>query len=367
MRPTIQNSQPMTMRATPFMLVVLCSLVPTASVWAQVDTEPRQRNVLLEQFTALNCGNCPAGHAVAANIEGAWPEDVIVVGIHGGSLAVPSSGQPDLRSPQSAALFGAFAVPFTPLGAVNRRPVGGQVGLSTSQWSSAAATVLQLASPVNLRITSAFDAGTRMLDVEVELYYTASSPGSNDRLHVLLSEDHIVGWQSNYGAGGSNAAYDHRHVLRTYLTPLAGVEVPVATQGETFMATWGFTVPMNWDPSELEVVAFVNEPTGSSGLGEIYQVERTAAVATAASIGEDPRAEDLSLHPVPASDLLVVRLEVTDMVRDLQLFDVFGRLLRSVTVVPGADRSVIDVRDLPVGSYFLRSATGDAYRFMIAR
>ena len=79
-----------------------------------------------------------------------------------------------------------------------------------------------------------------MLEVEVELYYTASSPGSNDRLHVLLTEDHIVGWQSNYGAGGSNPAYDHRHVLRTYLTPLAGVEIPVAAQGETFTTTWTY-------------------------------------------------------------------------------------------------------------------------------
>ena len=357
----------MTMRPYPSVLSFLLSLAPIATTLAQVDTEPRLRKVLLEEFTAINCGNCPAGHAVAANIEGAWPEEVIVVGIHGGSLAVPSSGQPDLRSPQSAALFGTFAVPFTPLGAVNRRPVGGQVGLSTSQWSSAAATVLQLASPVNLGITSVFDSGTRLLEVEVELYYTASSPGSNDRLHVLLTEDHIVGWQSNYGAGGSNAAYDHRHVLRTYLTPLAGVEIPVAAQGETFTNTWTFTVPMGWDPSELEVVVFVNEPTGNSGLGEVYQVERTGAMSTAASVGEDLRAEDLSLYPVPASDLLVVRFEATDLLRDLQLFDVFGRLLRSVTVVPGADRSLINVRDLPVGSYYIRSATGAAYRFMIAR
>lgn len=357
----------MTMRTAPSALSFLLSLTPFATTLAQVDTESRLRKVLLEEFTAINCGNCPAGHAVAANIESAWPEEVIVVGIHGGSLAVPLSGQPDLRSPQSAALFGTFGVPFTPLGAVNRRPVGGQVGLSTSQWSSAAATVLQMASPVNLAITTVFDAGTRMLEVEVELYYTASSPGSNDRLHVLITEDHIVGWQSNYGAGGSNAAYDHRHVLRTYLTPLAGVEIPVAAQGETFTNTWTFTVPMNWDPSELEVVAFVNEPTGSSGLGEVYQVERTAAVASTASIGEDARTAGLSLYPVPASELLVVRFETTDMARDLQLFDAFGRLLRSVSSSLGAERLVIDVRDLPVGSYFLRSEVGDTYRFMIAR
>ncbi len=355
------------MRPSPSALFFLLSLTPFATTLAQVDTEPRLRKVLLEEFTAINCGNCPAGHAVAANIESARPEEVIVVGIHGGSLAVPSSGQPDLRSPQSASLFGIFGVPYTPLGAVNRRPVNGQVGLSTSQWTSAVDAVLQLPSPVNVGLTSSFDAQTRVLEVEVELYYTASSLGSNDRLHVLLTEDHIVGWQSNYGAGGSNSAYDHRHVLRTYLTPLVGVEIPVAAQGETFTNTWTFTVPVGWDPSELEVVAFVNEPTGSSGLGEVYQVERTSAMATAASVGEDPRSEGLGLYPVPASDLLVVRFETKDMARDLQLFDAFGRLLRSVSSALGAERLVIDVRDLPVGSYFLRSAVGDAYRFMIAR
>lgn len=92
----------------------------------------------------------------------------------------------------------------------------------------------------------------------MQLYYTGDSPVGNDRIAVLVTEDHIIGWQTDYGAG-DNPNYDHMHVLRDYLTDIWGDEITNPTGGETIDRTYTMPVPSTWNPANCKITAFVGE------------------------------------------------------------------------------------------------------------
>ncbi|MBL7962770.1 MAG: Omp28-related outer membrane protein [Flavobacteriales bacterium] len=241
------------------------------SAQSLVSTAPQQRTALLEDFTGVNCGWCPQGHAVAAGIEAQHPDEVVVVGVHAGGFAVPSAGQPDFRTTEGTAIDAHFTIGGYPAGVINRRLFNGQDDLGRGLWEGAVNEVLGLSSPVNVGVMSSFDAVSRDLTVTVELYYTASSPGGDDYISVLIKEDHLIGWQTDY-TNGNNPNYDHTHVLRGYVTSTWGDVVTTTTAGTTVVRTYTFNVPAAWNIANCEVVAFASEYQS-----EVYQVREVPA------------------------------------------------------------------------------------------
>src|SRR4051812_16959427 len=65
---------------------------------------PQSRNVLVEEFTGVQCTNCPAGTLVLNAAEDANPGRVIVVSLHGGSLTAPLPGHSKLTLASDQAL-----------------------------------------------------------------------------------------------------------------------------------------------------------------------------------------------------------------------------------------------------------------------
>ena len=64
-----------------------------------VDTIPKSKNVLLEEYHGMQCWWCSYGNAVASSLNSIYnPDDFIVITIHAGSYAVPNSSQPDYRT-----------------------------------------------------------------------------------------------------------------------------------------------------------------------------------------------------------------------------------------------------------------------------
>ncbi len=343
--------------------VIAVCLGPTMSL-AQVSHLPQERRVLLEEFTAINCGNCPAGHAVAAALVAAHPDDIVLVNMHAGPLAVPSVGQPDLRSSSATQLLAELGVTFTPQGLVGRRAYNGTTLLSSGAWVGASNAVLSLPAVVNIAIDHQFDADTRVLDVQVELYYTADSPGGNDELFVLLTEDHVHGYQQNYGAGGAIADYDHRHVLRAYLTPLEGDEVITTTAGSSLVRNYAFVLPEAFNSAQCRVVAFVGEGA-LEGYGEVHQVAASSAIGVSASVGEVVPNLLGRAFPAPAMDIVTIPVHSTGGVTEVLVRDGAGRLVRSIPVTIGASAVVIEVGSLEAGVYFYSTATGVPQRLLV--
>ena len=315
-----------------------------AQAQSLVHDQPQLRSVLLEEFTAINCGNCPAGHALAADLVADHPDRVHVVAVHGGGLAIPGAGQPDLRSSCGTPLWQQFAVTYQPSAVINRSPANGQLVTGLSGWAGAVNAVLASPAPVNIGMASSFDAGTRLLTVTVELLYTADGQGAEDRLTVVLTEDPITGYQQDY-QNGAHPNYDHRHVLRDCITALWGDVVPVTTAGTFVQRTYTFTVPADRDIAACAVVGFVSEAQG-----EVHQVRSVAADGgSTTGVADRGPASAAPPYPVPADAELTIPLSPDERQGVVRVWDRTGRPLQ---VLPcGAGPVQVDVRSLQPGLY----------------
>lgn len=318
-----------------------------------VSTTPGNRTALLEQFTAMGCGNCPAAHAIANTLVTVYPDDLVVIGVHGGSLAYPTGSQPDFRTADGSALWSELSVLYQPQGTVNRG------GLSAaSQWATAVANILEQQSPVNLGAATTFNSGTRELTVDLELYYTADRT-AEDRISIVLLQDHIIGYQQDY-SNGAQPAYDHRHVLRDHITPLAGDPVALAQQSDLVQRTYTFTVPDEWEISDLSVVAFVREEGGV-----VWQAHIVPASGGVTAVPHIRTAQVGQAFPVPADEVLFIPLMEVAEARTVQLRDAQGRLVKEQRVPMASALVGVDVSDLAPGVYTYGYAGGAARRAVV--
>lgn len=268
-------------------ILTLSLLLPTCVLGQSlVGTAPENRTALLEDFTGIHCGYCPDGHAIMATIAAANPGMVSLVGIHAGGYAVPNGAEPDFRTPEGTALDAFYAISGYPAGVINRHAFNGDAEQNRGAWTGDVAEMLALPSPVNVGVESDYDAGGQELTVHVQLYYTSDSPGGDDHISVLVTENHLNGPQTDY-TNGNHANYDHLHVLRDYLTGIWGEAVSTTTSGTTVDRTYTLTVPAAWNIANCEVTAFVGEYQS-----DVYQARTVAAdggrTLVAGSLGQVP-------------------------------------------------------------------------------
>ena len=333
------------MRSTFFALLIAPIGIAAQSL---VDQEPHNRTALLEEFTGIKNGDAPAAHAISEQIQQWHPGEVAVVRIHAGFFAVPDDGQPDFRTSWSEDLFAHFAVPFTPTGVIGRSPLFGSMVQSLDNWSLATDVVLFQASPVNLGVASAFEPNTRELTVTIELYYTADADTTSDFIHVLLTEDHIIGYQNDANATPPDVLdYDHRHVLRAYITDLWGDEVTTTLTGSSVIRTYTFTVPDEFDIANCNVVAFVGNYQGA-----VHQVKEVAADGGTTEVGIDEADGSIQLapaYPQPASERVFIPVPVSMQRSALEIRDGQGRLVASKRTTDAIH--TFDVSAWPAGVY----------------
>ncbi len=352
------------MKASHLRSLFPCSflLCLTTATFSQdlVSTEAGLRSALLEEFTAIHCGNCPAGHALAAAIEAAHPGQVVQVELAGGSLSVPNAGEPDLRTSWSLELWSHYAVATQPRALIGRSPYSGLTVISTGNWSNAVDALLQLSSPVNIGVASHYDAGTQTLNVDVEAYYTADSPGAADRLCVLIKENHIIGYQQDY-MNGAHSDYDHVNVLRAYITPLWGDEVENTIAGSLVQRSYAFDIPEEWDIANCEVVAFIGEYQG-----EVYQAREVDAQDGSTGVNAPITAlPALRAFPVPATTTVFFPTDATTTT-GLTVMDQSGRVVIRTTIMPRSGLFALDVTQLSTGVYTCVT-DGVRTRFIVSR
>ncbi|PKP19352.1 MAG: hypothetical protein CVU05_11615 [Bacteroidetes bacterium HGW-Bacteroidetes-21] len=233
-------------------LFTLLSLFIAGFVAAQtvVPIIPQERNAVLEEYTGIKCGYCPDGHYRANLLAADNPGRVVLVNIHQGSFAVPSTGQPDFRTPWGDALATNANISGYPSGTVNRQvfsELNSGIELSRNQWTYAASKVFPEQSPVNVAAWSTIDLITRELTVYVELYYTKSSAQSTNYLNVALLQNNVLGWQTDYASpaypGGNTNNYSHKHILRHFLTGQWGDAITTTTAGTFVTKSFTYTIP----------------------------------------------------------------------------------------------------------------------------
>lgn len=244
------------------LLLALLAIGNWINAQTLVVTTPQAKNVVLEEFTGIHCGYCPDGHARAQALSDANPGRVVLVNVHAGGYAVPQAGEPDFRTIYGEALDSQAQVSGYPAGTVNRHIFNdidaSKTSMSRGSWAYAASQVFPLQSPVNVGFESTFDSATRELTVNVEVYYTKDSPKSTNYLNVVFLENHVIGYQSDYGNGTTNT-YDHKHILREMITGQWGDQISTTTKGSLVSKTYKYTVPVDFVIENCDVAVYLAE------------------------------------------------------------------------------------------------------------
>ena len=235
------------------------------------------KNVLVEEFTGVNCGNCPDGHRRVNQLMAANPGKVFAINIHTGSYAAGK-----YTTSFGTSLAGQTHLTGYPAGTVNRHEFEGmqmdtnrthqnRTAMGRGQFSSAANQMMAQQSCANIAAKAMINKSTRELTVNVAVYYTGTPTGSTNMLNVAIVEDSVWGAPNEQSGASSNPTqydastgrYCHMHMLRHLVTGQWGEEIsPV--QGQQIKKTYTYTLPETISnvtvvPEHLEVIVFLCE------------------------------------------------------------------------------------------------------------
>ncbi len=354
--------------------LIILSIFTYVGLWAQasiVNTGVDMKHAIIEEFSGVNCSNCPAGHAAVRGIMSNNPGKVHVVmySPSNSNYTNPGSSATDFRRSFADAFYTpAYCSPssgsrFMPSAFINRQ-LGNNNDLlqSRTAWTGMASNVLAETAPLNVAVQSNYNASTQMLDVVVEVYYVSDVTSPNS-LYVLLTEDSLT---SNYQAGSSASSsnpYVYEHHFRENISQGQwGDDITGATTaGTTYRTTYSFDLNTAIDPINIDnahVVAFV---CNKSNNYEIYSGISAAAKNGIASSGSgNPAAVNgielsskVQVYPVPAQDEFYVQVDAELNSTTMQMLDPIGRVVYAQELQSG-DNVIQIPSHLTSGNYLLQ-------------
>ena len=253
------------------LLVLAIALVTCLTGFAQItDTivslTPSNRNVLLEEYTGINCTYCPDGHRMANELKATNPTRICLINIHQGSYAANT-----YTTQFGNALANQTGLQGYPAGTINRHVFSGSsTALNRGDWASCANQILNMSSPVNIAAQGTLDMSTRTLNIRVQLYYTGSQTVTSNALNVAILQDNVLGSQVGMSYNPAQVVgnqYNHMHMLRHLVTGQWGETIENIAQGTLVEKNYEYVIPEQLGSpnaidavlSDLNFVAFVCE------------------------------------------------------------------------------------------------------------
>lgn len=231
---------------------------PSLSVTGQTG-----KNVLIEDFTAHKCGNCPQAAIIAEDIVANGGGKVFALAIHAGSLALTDESYPtDWTTEEGDVLYTQTESFNNPIGRINR--FGGLNNIYPyTLWEEITDSELQLETPLELEIETNFEVENNDLNIHVYGKYFDAILGSHN-LIVLISESHLFDRQLDYSQPDAYVEdYEFNHVLRCSLTGALGLEVVSNPEvNSDFQSDFTFNWNNEWDIDNCEVLAIVCDENG---------------------------------------------------------------------------------------------------------
>ena len=249
------------------LMLLFCQMIVAQQF---VGTTPENRKVLIDECTGRNCQYCPQGHIVSNRLMDNNPGRVFAINIHSCGEYVSyfsPTTYPNLNTDKGDIIRMNFDGCMLPSAMVNR---ASEYAEMYDFWEGF--TNEQLAQPAEVNIAGAvaIDASSRRADITVEMYYTANSNTTNNKLTVYMVQDSIWGSQYNGDTNPQqwvNGQYCHMHILRDIVTDVWGDNVSPTSQGSLVTKTYSYLIPnaigdLNPVPVDLDnifFIAFVSE------------------------------------------------------------------------------------------------------------
>jgi hypothetical protein len=227
-------------------------------------TEPMQY-VLIEDFTAHQCGNCPDAGVIAENIIDNY-EEAILVAIHAGNLAAVNDQDPfatNWVTEEGQVYWDQLDFQANPLGRVNREGGTGNF-FAPTQWEDK--TLEWIANDPSLQLQIQTDYVGENNDLNIHVHGTFwENVDNNTHLVVLITESELYDYQLWYGNDPEVVPdYHFKHTLRGSVTGASGLSFAGASEaGATVQKDYTFSWPNDWVLENCYVVAFVyDDETG---------------------------------------------------------------------------------------------------------
>ena len=211
------------------------------------------KNVLIEDFTGMNCINCPNAAEEIQKIQTVYgTEKIIAVAVHG--------EMPGLSGPLANALgteyYNHWGVETLPIGMVDRQGLQNY----TSWMATADARLKAQVTPLSLSLENTiYNEDARSITVQVEALASADLTA---KLQVWVTESNIKSFQK-MPDGSTNLNYIHNHVLRDAVNGAWGEPITLDA-GVNQQVTYTYAIPedKNWNAENLSIVAFVYNEGG---------------------------------------------------------------------------------------------------------
>lgn len=215
--------------------------------------------VLLEDYTGVRCVNCPEAAEIAHNLQSQFPDNLIVLGVHAGTLATPLANSEDFRTEAGNAWWDFFGFGSNPIGTINRTKTSNSYGYSKEAWASAISSILASEEPLPLKVKIqpiVYDTATREIEVRIKSTFQTEMEG-DFHLFACIMEDSIVGKQKT--EHGTDTAYMHRHVLRKAINGSWGEQIFNGITEPDFEISTELTATLNdnFNDKQCYVIAYV--------------------------------------------------------------------------------------------------------------
>lgn len=231
------------------------------------------RIIFIEEATGVHCVNCPAGAAELRNLKAAHPGRILSTAVYSPFLnAFQAPALYDFNSQDALDLvnFLGNGDPSKPSAAINRTTAannqantGNSYFYSKSDWSGAITNMLPQTTPINIDLQAFVNGADYRLKSKVTFTDTITADLA---FSVFLIEDDIIDLQDSTGVEIDD--YEHMHVLRKIITPLAGSSflngVITKPKGTVFERTFDIVVPSSvLNKNNCHLICVVNK-VGSS-------------------------------------------------------------------------------------------------------
>lgn len=247
----------------------------------KTDIKTSGKNVLIEELTGVECPNCPSGARAIKSIHEKYPDNTILVAIHGDFLCEPITKEGyeskyDFRVEEATSLETDYLTPFVAKPAMyfNRvkDPNSNFFGNSNGagEWLALTEAELNKEQVLDIKGSCTYDEASRKAKLSLGIRPLKDITG-DFMISVMVLESKIKDTQKDQEHVVKD--FEHNHVLRDMVTPYRGEPLATSFENGTIVnKTFEYTLPEQeglWIPEHVELVAFVSDI--SNGKKEVLQ------------------------------------------------------------------------------------------------
>lgn len=221
----------------------------------------KKQNILIEDFTGHQCGNCPLAHEELTNLISVHGSQIKGMAIHYAyfaSLDVPNGYVNDFTTEVGTAIGDEFVGQFAPLplGLVNRMGEGDKSS-EPSAWDAIISQIINNNPKVGIALNVELENQTINADVFVKAFQQIDTLL---KVQAFITESHIISQQLMYHPETHVITdYEHNHVLRASMNGNWGEDLTSVpfSQNQVINHTLSIDVDSEWNTDNLSVIVIV--------------------------------------------------------------------------------------------------------------